>query len=141
MPLKDPEARRAYHREYMRTWYQRNKDIHMQRVLRVTQRQREFARRFVDNAKSQPCLDCGVQFPPCAMDFDHVRGTKVADLARLRLARGGWSKLVDEIAKCEVVCANCHRLRTKLRRDGGELKPNEVVQRLGANSVSVLVYA
>jgi hypothetical protein len=141
MPLKDPEARRAYHREYMRTWYQRNKEIHMQRVLRVTRRQREFARQFVDNAKSRPCLDCGVQFPPCAMDFDHVRGTKVADLARLRLARGGWSKLVDEIAKCEVVCANCHRLRTKLRREGGEVKPNEVVQRLGAEYVSVLVYA
>jgi hypothetical protein len=75
------------------------------------------------------------------MDFDHVRGTKVADLARLRLARGGWSKLVAEIEKCDVVCANCHRLRTKLRREGGEVQPNDVVRRLGPNYVSVLVYA
>jgi hypothetical protein len=132
---------REYNREYQLMWYRKNRELHMERVLRVTQRQREFARQFVDSAKSRPCADCGVQFPPCAMDFDHVRGTKVADLARLRLARGARSKVVAEIAKCEVVCAVCHRLRTKLRRDGGEVKPNEIVQRLGPNYVSVVMYA
>jgi hypothetical protein len=141
VPRKDPNARREYNRAYQRIWYRKNRELHMQRVLRVTRRQRESARQYVDNAKSRPCMDCGVQYPPCAMDFDHVRGTKLADLAKLRLARGGCSKLVDEIAKCEVVCAVCHRLRTKLRREGGEVKPSEVVQRIGPNYTSVLVYA
>jgi len=141
MPRKDPVARREYNREYQRIWYRKNRELHMQRVLCVTRRQREFAKNFVDSAKSRPCTDCGIQYPPCAMDFDHVRGKKIADLARLRLARGGWSKLVAEIEKCEVVCAICHRLRTKLRREAGVVKPSEVVQFLGPNYVSVLVYA
>jgi hypothetical protein len=112
----------------------------MQRVLRVTQRQREVAKQFVDKAKSRPCADCGVQFPPCAMDFDHVRGNKVADLAKLRSARGAQSKLAAEIEKCEVVCAICHRLRTKLRREGGIVQPSEIARLLGSNYISVLVY-
>jgi hypothetical protein len=141
MPFKDPEARRAYRREYMRKWYELNRELHRQRVRRVNHRQRELAKSFVDNAKNRPCLDCGVSFPPYVMDFDHVRGVKAATMSRLRTARGGWSKLKAEIEKCEVVCANCHRLRTMARLAGGEVKPSQVAQRLGPNYVSVLVYS
>ena len=48
MPLKDPEARRAYHREYMRSWYQKNREIHIARVKRVTVRARERIQRYID---------------------------------------------------------------------------------------------
>jgi hypothetical protein len=51
------------------------------------------------------------------------------------------AKLLAEIDKCEVVCANCHRLRTLQRRLGLEVKPSEVVRFLGPNYFSVLVYA
>jgi hypothetical protein len=141
MPRKDPDARREYSREYQRIWYRKNRELHLERVLRVTRRQREFTKQFVDRAKQRPCLDCGVCYPPYVMDFDHVRGVKTAVLSRLRTARGSWSKLVAEIEKCEVVCSNCHRIRTRLRKDGFELEPSQVVQRLGPNYVSVLVYS
>jgi hypothetical protein len=140
MPLKDPEARRAYHREYMRGWYQRNREVHITRTARRGRRAREIFRQYVNAYKSQPCLDCGGQFPPFVMDFDHVRDTKIAIVSRLGGGRAALSKLEAEIAKCDVVCSNCHRLRTQLRLHGDEVKPNEVVQRLGPSYVSVMVY-
>jgi len=66
------------------------------------------------SAKDAPCVDCGGRFPPECMDFDHVRGTKSFNVGTR--ARGRWELLAAEIAKCEVVCANCHRTRTVNRR-------------------------
>lgn len=61
-------------------------------------------------AKSRPCKDCGGLFPPCVMDFDHVRGKKLFDVGNGRSR--SEAAIAEEIAKCEVICANCHRLRT-----------------------------
>lgn len=62
--------------------------------------------------KDVPCADCGGRFPPVAMDFDHVRGVKKYHIALMvGQARGSRETFEQEIAKCEVVCANCHRLR------------------------------
>ena len=141
MPRKDPNARREYNREYQRIWYRKNRELHMGRVLRVTRRARERVQRYIDGQKRCPCVDCGGRFPPFLMDFDHVRGTKVTILAKLRSGRASLSKIEAEIAKCEVVCANCHRIRTYLRRLGVEVGPSETVRFLGPNYVSVLVYA
>jgi hypothetical protein len=67
----------------------------------------------LDEAKSVPCTDCGQNYPPFVMDFDHVRGTKVRGVGEMRLY--STDRLIAEIAKCEVVCANCHRIRTFTR--------------------------
>jgi hypothetical protein len=61
------------------------------------------------------CADCGYKSRPEALDFDHVRGTKVADM-RTMLRRGREDAIWEEVAKCEVRCANCHRVRTADRR-------------------------
>ena len=84
MPRKDPEARREYNREYQRRWYKANRELHMQRVLKVTRLRRERGKNYVDELKRQPCTDCGVQYPPYVMDFDHVRGEKSMGLSKLR---------------------------------------------------------
>lgn len=63
-------------------------------------------------AKDRPCADCGVSYPPCVMDFDHVRGDKKNNVATLVASHYGVATISAEIKKCEVVCANCHRLRT-----------------------------
>jgi hypothetical protein len=49
------------------------------------------------------------------MDFDHVRGTKHANVAEL-INTLSKKRIDEEIAKCEVVCSNCHRARTYLRK-------------------------
>jgi hypothetical protein len=51
------------------------------------------------------------------MDFDHAPGTKTFNIGRDRGSRSAHV-VAAEIAKCEVVCANCHRIRTHYRRIG-----------------------
>jgi hypothetical protein len=68
---------------------------------------------YVDSVKAEtPCADCGCDYPSYVMDFDHVRGKKVANIAKLVSACRPLLMIQDEIAKCDIVCANCHRLRT-----------------------------
>lgn len=67
--------------------------------------------------KNKPCKDCGLSFPPCVMDFDHKPGTQKRDDIASLIGRGvGWETLLQEIKKCELVCSNCHRIRTDKRR-------------------------
>ena len=72
-------------------------------------------RAFVITAKSKPCADCGIQYPCYVMDFDHVRGTKLDGISRMVSMVYTEEKLQEEIDKCDVVCANCHRERTHRR--------------------------
>jgi hypothetical protein len=62
----------------------------------------------------KPCMDCGNQFPPYVMDFDHrdptLKKNNVAYMAHSSLDR-----IMEEIEKCDLVCANCHRIRTHKR--------------------------
>jgi hypothetical protein len=73
----------------------------------------------LNNFKSKPCFDCGEYFPAVVMDFDHVQGTKTITVSGMR--GYPWASVLEEIAKCDLVCANCHRLRTKIRRKPGAL--------------------
>ena len=62
-----------------------------------------------------PCTDCGLFFHPVAMTWDHLPGTeKLTEVSNL--VRGGKTiKARKEIEKCELVCANCHAVRSYLR--------------------------
>lgn len=68
-------------------------------------------RKMIEDIKSVPCVDCNVQFPSYAMDFDH-RENKINDVARLVSNGTSLVKILQEINKCDIVCANCHRIRT-----------------------------
>ena len=74
-------------------------------------------RRRLDELKaSTPCLDCGSSFQPCQMDFDHVRGRKAATVSQL--TGSTWETLFVEVRKCDLICGNCHRIRTQSRHPG-----------------------
>ena len=66
-------------------------------------------------AKAKPCMDCGIEYPPYVMDFDHVRGEKKFNIARATKDKPSMEVLLAEIEKCDPVCANCHRIRTHER--------------------------
>lgn len=80
------------------------------KILKV----REF-RAWVNGLKAAPCKDCGSALRPEAMDFDHVRGEKTKEISQMW--SWGREKVLMELAKCELVCANCHRIRTQTRKE------------------------
>lgn len=71
--------------------------------------------------RNKPCHDCGKSFHPIAMDYDHINpAEKEDDVAMLIDLCVSMKRITDEIAKCELVCANCHRIRTFIRAHGLE---------------------
>jgi hypothetical protein len=121
----------------MRRWYQAHRQLQMQRVAKGNLAHRERAKQYVDRLKRQACTDCGVSYPPYVMDFDHVRGEKAVNLSRLRNARLAWSRLREELEKCELVCSNCHRIRTQLRIEGHEIPRSAALDWLALGYVVV----
>jgi hypothetical protein len=79
-------------------------------------KQKAYLARYIQDLKSNtPCMDCKESFPYYVMDFDHVRGRKQANVSELIVTLS--KKRIDlEIAKCEIVCSNCHRVRTHQRK-------------------------
>lgn len=69
---------------------------------------------FRDALKNVPCADCGGIFPPCCMDFHH-RDPKTKKALVSQLVRMKNSLLLEEAAKCDLICANCHRIRTYMK--------------------------
>ena len=70
------------------------------------------AKALIRELKDVPCSDCGQRFDPVCMDFHHERD-KEALISRL-VSRGRTTEaILREVAKCVVLCANCHRLRHK----------------------------
>jgi len=71
----------------------------------------ENKRRLYAYLSSHPRVDCGETDIRC-LEFDHVHSNKAYNIATLIKNAASWSKIEAEIAKCEVRCANCHRLKT-----------------------------
>ena len=67
-------------------------------------------RKLVNKAKSGGCIICDEK-NTCALDFHHVRSNKAFDLGT-GVNHFGTTKLMEEINKCVVLCANCHRIET-----------------------------
>ena len=61
------------------------------------------------------CADCGMNDSRC-LQLEHVRGVKVGNVADMVRSDRGWKSITTEIDKCEVVCANCHAIRTDERK-------------------------
>jgi hypothetical protein len=100
---------------YRQTYYERHgaEAIHT-RVYAHTVRYRQRNREFLDAyLASHPCVDCGLA-DRVVLEFDHVTGSKRAALSVLARSAATIATLREEIAKCVVRCANCHRRRTAL---------------------------
>ena len=104
--------------------YERNKSIEFRRANPGYRHPGSLANlQYVNRLKSEPCTDCGQRFPTVCMDFDHLPGTEKSGNVGTMVAHGhSLEKIQAEIEKCELVCSNCHRIRTHERA----LIPTEV---------------
>lgn len=100
---------------YNRDWYRRNRAKQLADVARTKTVRRRKSQHLVAELKKRPCTDCHATLPPEAMDFDHVRGVKRGDVSALVNQGSSIVRVRSEIEKCDLVCANCHRVRTKGR--------------------------
>ena len=66
---------------------------------------------------SRGCHDCGYNKDGTALQFDHLRDKK-ANISNMIRSDYSWNSILEEMCKCEVVCANCHAIRTRRRRSG-----------------------
>lgn len=109
--------------EYAAEYYVRNR---VKRVEYNRRQRQEAAAWYLELKKGRPCADCGGVFHPAAMQWDHPPGAeKVAHVAELY--RGSRTRVLKEIAKCELVCANCHAVRTYERRHESSSQRSPVV--------------
>lgn len=95
------------HREYMKTYYRENPDKRDEHVSRRKARIKEQVNEY---KVSRGCMDCGQSYPYYVLQFDH-RGDKKFTISKY-MTSISIKSLWDEIAKCDVVCANCHAERT-----------------------------
>jgi len=109
-----PKGRcRACNSEYQAKWYAANKEKQKQRVQENNDRYRLERRQFLYNyLSSHPCVGCG-EDDPIVLEFDHI-DPKEKYMAISAMVRDNHSikSIEAEIAKCQVLCANCHRRRT-----------------------------
>lgn len=98
-------------KEYQRNRYKNNLEKERARAIKKNNALRTRNQTYVlDYLKTHPCVDCGID-DPVVLEFDHVRGEKVNAIAEL-ISRRSIEVIQEEINKCEVRCANCHRRKT-----------------------------
>lgn len=104
MPYKDPEKQKqAQHASYLK-----RKDKLLEHGREYKKSRREYIRQ---SKLGKACFDCGIIYPYYVMDYDHRDpNTKVTNLARM--PRCSLETIQKEIDKCDLVCSNCHRMRT-----------------------------
>jgi hypothetical protein len=97
------EANREYLLEYNRNYNKKNKD----RQKRYKQKVWQW---FLDYKKTQKCENCPEAHPAC-LDFHHINPDekKVAIGLCVHSSHWGIERIKLEIAKCKVLCSNCHR--------------------------------
>jgi hypothetical protein len=103
---------KACNREYQRDHYKANSSSYKERA---NEWRREHRNTIYGNVMAylvaHPCVDCG-EADPIVLQFDHVRGNKVAAIASMIRMCRTWAAIAAEIEKCAVRCANCHTRKT-----------------------------
>jgi len=111
----------------LRSHYERHTDYYCRKARnRNEEAKRHNQERIVAYLSEHPCVDCGEPDIVC-LEFDHVQGKKKKAIAAM-LGVYRWGIIEEEIAKCEVRCANCHRRKTAQQRGyyryfGPEMRP------------------
>jgi len=105
MPYKNPEVKKAKHKEYSAKHYQANRIEVQERNAKTKREKRVEWHAFKSTLK---CTNCGFSHP-AALDFHHV-DRKDKKSVHMLAQNGNYKSAKEEIKKCVVLCANCHRI-------------------------------
>ena len=100
-------------KERSKKYYMANK-ARMTEQLKKTKVERLSKNRklFFDYLKTCSCIECGID-NPVVLDFDHIDSNeKTHEVSKMVHDGYSWSRIMEEIDKCEVRCSNCHRIKT-----------------------------
>ncbi len=121
-------TKRSYHckgcsRKYIQTHYKNNIGYYLDKALKrnnmIKQRSFEFLGPYLLN---HPCVDCG-ESNILVLEFDHKeRKMKDGEISRIIENGATLNKLIVEVQKCEVRCANCHKIKTAYENKNWKLK-------------------
>lgn len=106
MPFKDPEQKKAYQKKYHVEWYKKNKNS---RYKQIKDREKSIRDKFASYKSSKSCSKCG-ENTPVSLDFHHIKDNKRKNVSYMVSNGFGWDSLIKEMAKCVVLCSNCHRI-------------------------------
>ena len=102
---------------YAKQHYKENKARYVERAKEFNKRQAiENRQKVFDFKKSKKCQDCGND-DVRVLEFDHKEGLDKFDDVSNMIHRHGWKTILKEIGKCEIRCANCHRIKTMKQFD------------------------
>lgn len=92
-------------------YYSDNK-IHHRKVTQIRKLKFEkiIKEKIIDFLKKNPCVSCG-ESNLMVLDFDHLQD-KTKNVAQLITEGYSWENVKKEIDKCQVLCSNCHRIKT-----------------------------
>ena len=105
MPYKDRSKRLAYAKAYNKKHYEENPEYHKAKAKRSRQNVTDW---FKDFKSKLSCKVCG-EDDPVVLDFHHRDKTTKEFSISDGLRRYSRQRMLDEIDKCDVMCANCHR--------------------------------
>ena len=106
MPYKDPEERKRKHKEYSRKYYEANKE----KVKATSKLNRAVGKaRWTLYKSSLKCAKCGFSHI-AALDFHHMDPNEKEHNVNRLISNKSFVKAYEEIKKCIVLCANCHRI-------------------------------
>jgi len=107
MPYKDKEKAREYKRKWNKEYYSKHKKNEIERVKNRKERIRSWFKKYKQNLK---CSKCGEDHVAC-LEFHHPNEKNKFFSILTAIERRGFSKerILSEIKKCTVLCANCHR--------------------------------
>lgn len=111
MPIKDRQKRLKYHQQYNKHHYEANKD---KRKWQVRERRNKIKKWWREYKAGLVCVDCGFEGKDniWAIEHDHIDPTNKKRVISRMVSEGRSIKsILEECAKCEVVCSNCHRKR------------------------------
>jgi len=103
-------------REYQRKWFAKNREEQRKRVRNNTDKVVNSNRaKLIEYLTLHPCIDCG-EDDPIVLDCDHLRDKKY-NISYMMKRGYCWESILQELEKCEIRCANCHRRRTSQQFD------------------------